>query len=341
MTWLPYVKFVFLRLAAIVPIGFGITIIVFTIVTLVPADPAAANLGDLAATDPQIVQAFRDHYGLNKPVPIQYVIFLQRLAHGDLGESEQSHRPVTQDLADYIPATAELAVAATLIVVITGLVLGTLAAMRRNTPIDQLVRIVSLTATSVPPFWLGLIAVYLLFFKLGWFPSGGRLDPSDDIPTHLTGLYTVDSLISGNWLTFLDAVHHLILPALVLATYNIGVLTRFTRAAVLDVVHEDYINLARAKGLTELSVLRHVLRSAFTPVATVIGFLFADVMTGTVLVETIFAWPGIGRYAFHAATTLDLPAIAGITLFVAMVFVTINIAVDLVYGVIDPRLRIT
>ncbi len=336
----PFAIFLLRRLSAMVLLGFGITLIAFLLTNLVPGDPVLALAGPEAASNPEALKAIKEHYGLDKPLPVQYEIYLLRLTQGDLGRSLVSQRPVSTDLAEYVPASAELAVGATILAVVFGIALGTLAAMRRNKPIDQLLRIVSLIGTSTPAFWLGLVAIYLFFFKLGWLPSGGRLDPGVDVPPHVTGLYTVDSLLAGEVGVFISALQHLVLPAFVLATYNIGLLTRFVRAAVLDVVQEDYINVARAKGLSEISVLRHVLRSALTPVVTVIGFLFADVMTGTVLVETIFAWPGVGRYAFNAATSLDLSAIMGVVLFVAAVFVLVNLVVDLLYGIIDPRLRI-
>lgn len=336
----PFIRFLAGRLVALLLIGFGITLIAFALTNLVPGDPVLANLGVLQASNPEVVKAFKEHYGLDKPLPEQYGLYLVHLAHGDLGQSEQSHRPVSTDLGQYVPATVEVAVSSTVLAVAFGIVLGTLGAVRRNKPIDQLLRILSLTLTSTPTFWLGLVALYFFFFKLGWAPSNGRLDPTVDVPPHVTGLYTIDSLLVGQVGIFLNALQHLVLPALVLAAYNIGLLTRFTRAAVLEVAQEDYITVARAKGLSETSVLRHLLRSALPPVVTVIGFLFAEAMTGTVLVETIFGWPGIGRYAFHAATTLDLPAIMGVTLFVAVVFISVNFTVDVVYGIVDPRLRI-
>jgi peptide/nickel transport system permease protein len=328
------------RLTFVIMLGFGITLIAFALTNLVPGDPALANLGPEQASNPDAVKAFKQHYGLDQPLPAQYWLFLVHLAHGDLGQSEQSHRPVVTDLEQYVPATAELAVTSTLLALVLGIALGTLAAVRRRKPIDHLLRVVSLALTSTPTFWLGLVALYFFFFKLGWLPSNGRLDPTIDVPPHVTGLYTVDSLLAGDLGTFVNSIQHLLLPALVLAAYNVGLLTRFTRAAVLEVAQEDYITVVRAKGVPEITVLRHLLRSALPPVVTIVGLLFADAMTGTVLVETIFAWPGIGRYAFHAATTLDLPAIMGVTLFIATVFITANLVVDVLYGIMDPRLRI-
>lgn len=336
----PFVVFLARRLIALVFLALGISVIAFTLTNLVPADPVVANLGVQQAGDPQIVKAFRERYGLDKPLPVQYELFLIRLVHGDLGISEQTHRPVTTDLAEYIPASAELAAYSIVLAVVVGMTFGSIAAIRRNRPIDQVLRVVSLTGTSMPTFWLALVVIFVFYFIFGWFPDGGRLDPTFEIPRHVTGLYTIDGLLAGDVSTFANALWHLVLPASVLAAYNVGLLTRFTRAAVLDVLNEDYVGTARAKGLPEITVFRHIIRGALPPVVTLVGFLFAETMSGTVLVETIFAWPGVGRYAFQSATTLDLPAIMGVTLFVAVLFITTNLVVDVLYGVIDPRLRI-
>ena len=329
------------RLGALILLGLGITFVAFVLTELVPGDPAAANLGQRAIGDPAAVQAFREHYGLDKPLPVQYALYLEHLVHGDLGQSEQSHRAVLTDLSEYVPATAELAVTSILIAFALGISLGVLAAIRRNRLTDQMLRIVSLGGISMPTFWLALVAIYVFYFKLSLVPGSGRLDPGVFAPPHVTGLYTVDSLIAGQSDVFANALQHLILPACVLAAYNVGLLTRFTRSAVLEVINNDYIQAARAKGLPERSIIvRHVLRAALPPIITVAGLAFANVMTGTVLVEKIFAWPGIGNYAFLSATTLDLPAIMGVSLFVAIVYIVVNFTVDVLYGVIDPRIRV-
>ena len=191
----------------------------------------------------------------------------------------------------------------------------------------------------MPTFWVALVALYVFFFRLGWFPGGDRLDPGVLAPPHKTGAYTVDALLAGQWSTAWDAFHHLMLPALVLAAFNIGLLTRYA-LGVLEVIRNDYV-AARAQGLAETVLVRHVLRAALPSVVTVIGLIFANVLTGTVLVETIFAWPGIGQYAYRSAVTLDLPSIMGVSIFVAVVYVVVNFVVDVLYGVIDPRIRVT
>jgi peptide/nickel transport system permease protein len=330
------------RLVALVFLCLGVTLIAFVLTHLVPGDPAEANLGQRAGSDPVAVQVFREHYGLDKPLPVQYVVYLSNLVHGDMGESEQSRRPVRTDLAEYIPATAELALTSIVLSAALGVSLGVIAALQRNRLTDQILRVVSLGGMSTPQFWLALIALYVFFFQLAWLPGSGRLDPGVPLPPHITGMFTVDALLAGRLDVFGNALEHLILPACVLAAFNMGLFTRFTRSAVLEVLGNDYVRTARAKGISELRVIvGHVLRAASPPVITVIGLAFGNVMTGTVLVENIFSWPGIGQYSFRSATTLDLPAIVGVMLFVALVYILANLTVDILYGVIDPRVRVS
>jgi len=324
-----FLRFVGRRAAALVLLAIGITLVVFLLTQAVPADPAA-------------VAAFKAHDGLYKPLPERYASYLGHLLQGDLGESTQSHNPVRKDLATYIPATAELAFYSIIVAMVVGVIFGVIAAMRRNHPIDHTLRVVSLGGISMPTFWIALLALYIFFFRLGWFPGGGRLGIGVEPPPRVTGLYTVDALLAGQWSTFTDALDHLVLPALVLAAFNVSLLTRYTRSSVLEVVGNDYVRAARAKGLPEsIVVTRYVLRAALPAVVTVIGLLFANILTGAVLVENIFSWPGVGQYAYISAINLDVQAIAGVSLFVAIVYVTINFIVDVLYGVIDPRIRLT
>jgi peptide/nickel transport system permease protein len=249
---------------------------------------------------------------------------------------------VRDDLETFIPATAELALLSIAIAAVFGVTFGVIAALRRNRPTDHALRVVSLGGISMPTFWIALVAVYIFFYRLGWFPGGGRLEPGTPEPPHVTGLYTVDGLLAGQWGVVVEALHHLVLPALVLAAFNVSLLTRYTRSAVLEVVGHDYVRAGRAKGLPERTVVRrYILRAALPSVVTVLGLAFANVLTGAVLVENIFAWPGVGQYAYQAAVNLDVPAIAGVSLFVAFVYITVNFVVDVLYGVIDPRIRIT
>lgn len=330
------------RLVALIFLLIGITLIAFLLTHLVPGDPAAANLGQTALSDPAIVKAFNERNGLDKPLPIQYFRYLAGLTHGDLGLSQRTQNPVSQDLSEYVPATLELAFTAIVLSLVVGVPLGIVAAMRRNTWIDQVLRVVSLSGVSLPTFWLALVCYYVFFFKLGWLPGGGRLTPGVSPPPFHTGLYTIDSLLAGNMAKFWDALQHLILPAVVLAAFTIGLLTRFTRASMLEVLNNDYVRTARAKGLPERTVIRrHVLRPALVPILTVFGVAFGSLLSGTVLVEKIFSWPGIGQYAYDSALNLDLPSIMGVSLVVATIYIVINFIVDVLYGVIDPRIRVT
>ena len=320
----------------------GITLIAFSLTQLVPGDPAAANLGQRAIGDPAAVAAFREKNGLDKPVPEQYLVYLGHLVRGDLGDSQQSHRAVSADLSEYVPATFELALFAIVLSLVLGVGLGILAAVTRDRWPDQVLRVVSLAGVSMPTFWIALLAFYLFFFKWGLAPGGGRLDPTETAPAHLTGLFTVDALLHGQWGLFVSALRHLILPGLVLAIYTVGMLLRFTRASVLEVLGNDYVRGARAKGLPEhVVILRHVLRPALIGIITVSGVAFGSLLSGAVLVENIFSWPGLGQYAYQSAINLDLPSIMGVSLIVAVVYIVINLIVDLLYGVIDPRIRLS
>ena len=337
-----FLRFVLRRLVALVFLSIGITFVAFVLTELVPSNAVATNLGEQAAGDPAAVAAFKHHYGLDKPFPVRYAIYLDHLVHGDLGQSSLTHDAVTHDLGQFIPATAELALYSILFAAIVGIAFGVIAALRRNKPTDHVLRVASLAGISMPTFWIALVALYVGFFRLGWFPGAERLDPGTTAPSSITGLYTVDALLHGQWSLFVQALHHLLLPALVLAAFNVSLLTRFTRSAVLEVIGNDYVRAARAKGMPErVVVLRYILRAALPSVVTVLGLVFANVLTGAVLVEKIFSWPGIGQYAFQAAVNLDVPAIAGVSLFVAVVYITVNFVVDLLYGLIDPRIRIT
>ena len=334
-------RFVARRLGIGAVLVVGITLVAFVLTHIVPADPATANLGQRALGDPAIVKAFNHEYGLDKPVVDQYFIYLWKLLHGNFGISEQSHRPVATDLGQYVPATIELALFAIVISVVVGVGLGVLAAVRRGRPVDSVLRVVSLLGVSMPTFWVALFAFYLFFYKLGWLPSGGRLSPGLQPPKEITGLYTVDALLHGQWSLFVNALQHLILPGIVLGIFTVGTVLRFTRASVLEVINNDYVRAARAKGLPEWTVItRHVMRPALLSIATVAGIAFGGLLSGTVLVEKIYSWPGIGQYAYNSAVNLDLPAIMGVSMVVAVIYILINLAVDVLYSVLDPRIEL-
>lgn len=328
------------RIVAAIALLIGVTIVTFVLVRLVPGDPVSAALGG-QTSDPKVVAAYRHRYRLDEPLPVQYLAYMSRLLHGDLGESQQTLTPVAQNLSEYVPATFELALPAMMISLLLSVVLGLASAMRRDSHADQAIRVTSLLGVSTPPFWLALLAIYVVGFKLNLLPHGGRLGPEYDPPPKVTGMFTVDALLAGRWSEFGDALNHLILPVTVLTAYGTGLLTRFARAAALDVLDREYIRSAWAKGIpARLVLVRHVLRPALIQIITVSGLAFASLLAGAVLIEQAFSWPGLGQYAYRAANGLDLPAIMGVTLFVAACYIVINLVVDLLYGVIDPRIRV-
>ncbi len=337
-----FLRFFLRRLVALVLLLLGTTLVTFILTDLVPSNAAATALGNQASGDPAAVQAFDQEYGLNKPAPLRYLIYLWHLLHLNLGQSSTTDSSVSHDLATFIPATAELALYSIVFASIVGVSFGVVAALRRNKPTDHVLRVASLAGISMPVFWIGLVSLYVGFYRLNWFPGGGRLAPGTNPPPSVTGMYTIDALLEGNLSLFSQAFHHLLLPALVLAAANVSLLTRFTRSAVLDVIGNDYVRAARAKGMPErIVILRYILRSALPSVVTVLGLVFANVLTGAVLVEEIFSWPGIGQFAYNAATNLDVPAITGVSLFVALVYTSVNFIVDILYAVIDPRIRLS
>jgi len=338
---MPLYHYIIRRLLLMIPLLLGITLIAFTISHAVPGNPIAANLGQKAMSDPKIVAAFEKEWGLDKPVAQQYLIYLGKLVQGDMGRSIKSRRAVIEDLRAFLPATIELATAAVLFGLLTGMALGILSALWRNSWVDHVARLISLLGVSIPVFWLALLALFVLYSRLGWFPGPGRIDVGMQVPDRITGLLTVDSLIAGNWPVFRNVLSHLMLPALVLGSYTTGLITRVTRSAMLEVLGADYIRTARAKGLSErITLIRHALRNALIPVITVIGFSYGNLLAGTVLTESIFAWPGIGQYAYRASTSLDFPAIMGVSLVIALIFILVNLVVDVLYFLIDPRLRV-
>jgi peptide/nickel transport system permease protein len=332
--------FILRRLLLTIPLLIGVTLISFMLAHVVPADPITANLGQRAISDPTIVAAFRAQWGLDQPLPTQYVVYLRNLVAGNLGTSIHSHRPVLDDLRQYMPATIELATTATIFGVSLGLIFGILAAVWRGTIIDSAARFISLIGISAPVFWLALISLALFYVRLRWVPGPGRLDATIPAPPIITGSLILDSIFAGRWDALRNAAGHLILPSLVLGSYSLGTITRITRGAMIEALAQDYIRTARAKGLRERTVwVRHAFRNALIPVVTVIGLSYGILLSGAVLTETIFAWPGLGRYAYLASSTLDFPAIMGVSLLLSFIFIVINLIVDVLYYFIDPRLR--
>ncbi|WP_307852587.1 ABC transporter permease [Glaciihabitans sp. dw_435] len=337
----PFARYLIQRILTSLLLVVGVTLVTFTLTNLVPGDPVAAALGQHAAEDPAIVASFRAHYGVDQPLVVQYFTYLGNLVHGDLGESPTTHHPVLEDLQVAVPATLEIAIGAIVLSVIIGVVLGTLAAYRRGKVTDHVLRVVSLLGLSVPTFWLALVLYYVFFFKLHIAPGSGRLSAIYAAPPTVTGMTTVDALLAGQWDVFLDASAHLFLPVLVLTLYTVGLLTRFVRTAVLEILDMDYVRAARAKGLPGRTVVwSYVLRGASIPVLTIVGLAFGSLLSGTVLVESVFSWPGLGSYAFKAASNLDLPGIMGVGLVIGIIYLGTNLIVDLLYSVVDPRVRL-
>jgi len=313
---------------------------VFLISHLVPSNPVAANLSQTALNDPEIVAAYEAKWGLDKPIYEQYLTYMGNVLRGDMGISIRTGRPVLQDLLQYFPATFELSVFAMLIAIVLGISFGVVSAVFQNKPLDQFLRAISVSGVSLPSFWFALLVMSVFSGKLRWFPSGGRIDPRLFSPSGGTGLYVWDALSWGDWSMLGNSLAHLLLPAIVLGFFTMGLITRQTRSNLLEAMSMDYIRTARSKGLSESRVVwGHALNNALIPVITVSGMGFCNLLGGMVFVEKIFSWPGIGQYAYLSATTLDFPAICGVSLLIATTYVIVNLIIDILYGVIDPRIR--
>ena len=329
-------EYIVRRLVMLIPVVIGVTLITFTISYVIPADPARAWAGQKAP--PQVVKEIRERYHLNDPVYVQYYYYITGLLKGDWGYSHSENRPVINCLADYFPATFELTIWAMIIAIPTGIYLGVVSAVKRNKIPDHLSRVFALSGVSMPIFWLGLLLILLFYTVLGILPASGR----GIAPAHTyTGLYILDSILSLDFHALTDDFLHLILPAVTLSYATLAVITRMTRSSMLEVLRLDYIKTAKAKGLPDKVVIyRHALRNALIPTLTVSGLAFAGLLGGAVLTETIFAWPGMGRYAYHAISTLDFPAIMGVTFLMAIIFVIANLVVDIIYAYLDPRIKL-
>ena len=317
----------------------GISLITFVVSHMVPADPIRAVAG-MEAKGEQ-VEVLRRRYGLDRPLPEQYYRWLVNLAHGDLGLSIRTGQPVTEDIRRYAPATAELAVAAMFLVIIVGLPFGVISALNKDRILDHISRMIALSGVSMPIFWVALLLQMLFFARLGVLPADGRIDIMINPPPQVTGLYTVDSLLAGDMVAFKSAVRHLILPALNLAFGSLAVLTRMARSSMLDVLGEDYVRTARAKGLRERRVIFvHALRNALIPTTTTMALQMGALMGGVFLVELMFSWPGLGFYAMRSITLIDFPSIMGVAILMTTVYAFFNLIADLLYGFLDPRMSI-
>lgn len=329
-------QYILRRLLLVVPVVIGVTFLAYAMV-LLTGDPTSALAGEHAS--PELRAQIRERLGLDDPLPVQYVRFVGRLLQGDLGTSVMTRSPVVNELKQFFPATFELALSAMVIAVLVGIPLGVIAGYKHNTFIDLANTFGALVGVSMPIFWLALILLWVFGLKLGWFPTTGRLDPSVDLEI-VTRFYVLDSILTGNLRALGNALHHLALPAFALATIPTAFIARITRSAMLDVLGDDYIRTARSKGVVErVVVMRHALRNALLPVLTVIGLQVGFLMAGAILTETIFAWPGMGRWVVNAIVARNIPVIQIAVIVFALVFVFVNLTVDIMYAWVDPRIR--
>ena len=327
------------RLGLLVLVLFGLSILLFGWVRALPGDPARALLGQKAT--PAGIAEVTARYGFDKPVWQQYLTYLGRLVRGDFGASINTGQPVLSTFAERFPATIELSVAALLLAVVVGVPLGYVAARRRGGLLDNLAVGGSLLGVVVPVFFLAVLLKYVLSIWLGWFPTSGRQDARIDA-THVTGFYVLDGLLTREWDASWDALKHLVLPALALGSIPLAIIVRITRASVLEVVSEDHVRTAQAKGLARSVISRrHILRNALLPVSTTLGLQAGALLSGAVLTETVFSINGIGSYLFDAVNQLDYPVLQGFILFIALVYALVNLVVDVSYGLIDPRVRVS
>ncbi|MDP9472030.1 MAG: ABC transporter permease [Chloroflexota bacterium] len=308
----------------------------------VPGDPISAIIGERQADNPEVRAQFERRFGLDKPLPLQYAYYVRNLLRGDLGLSISTRQPVVEDLQQFVPATIELTVAAMIFAITVGVPLGIIAAVRQNRWPDHLTRFIALIGTSVPVFWLGLLFLYVFFYRLRWLPGPGQLDPGMSRPDYVTGMVTVDAILARDWDALRSVLRHMVMPAVVLGSFAMGIVARMLRSSLVAAMSDDYVRTARAKGLVERRVVAgHALRNALIPTVTVLGLTFAGLLTGAVLTETIFSWPGMGQYAVKTAIKLDYPGLLGVTLVIAVTYVLFNLLVDVIYGILDPRIRIS
>jgi peptide/nickel transport system permease protein len=330
-------RFVVRRLLLLVPILIGLSLLVFVWVRALPGSPADSLLGE--RTTPELVREYEERFGLNEPIYVQYWKYVKTTARFDFGVSAATHRYVTDEIRERFPATVELALAAMLFSVLLGVPLGFFAAKRHGGVFDHGSLFLSLIGVSIPVFFLAILLKYLFAVRLGWLPSVGRIDVTSEVE-HPTNFYVLDAIITRDWATLKDVLKHLVLPAIALGSIPLAIITRITRAAVLDVQNEDYVRTARAKGLPPHTVdQRHVLRNALLPISTIIGLQTGLLLSGAILTETVFAFPGMGSWLREAIFNRDYAVLQGGILFLALVFVLVNLVVDISYAIINPRIR--
>jgi len=326
------------RLKFLILVVFGVSLITFTISHLIPGDPARLIAGERAPDN--VVERIRADLGLDAPLPVQYWRYIRAVAQGDLGTSIRTRRPVWQDIRIFFPATMELAACALIFAAAVGIPLGVASAVWKNSLLDHFVRLLAVSGISTPAFWLGLLLILLFYRHLQWLPGGGRIDPALPLPPSRTGFLLIDSLLAGDGKAFVSALRYLALPTITLGLVHLGIVARQIRSAMLEVLTQEYIRTARANGLSGFHVIFvHALPNALIPSITVMGWALGDLLYGAVLTETVFAWPGMGSYVVESIQSLDFPAIMGFTLIVSVAYVLVNLAVDLAYMLIDPRIR--
>lgn len=332
-------RYILTRLLNLIPVLIGITLLVFLFLHLIPGDPAQVLAGQRAT--PETVEAIRNQLGLNQPLPMQYFLFLGNLLRFNLGYSIISGTPIIQEISTRWPATFELSIVAIVMALILGIPAGVLAAVRKNSALDNLTMSGSLLGVSMPVFWLGLLLIYLFAVNLQWLPPGLRISQEAALSfKSITGFYVLDALLQLNWNVFRDVLTHLILPGLTLSTIPLAIIARITRSAMLEVLSQDYIRTARAKGVLEGWVIfKHALKNALLPVVTIVGLQFGTLLGGAILTETIFSWPGIGSWIYEGILNRDYPVVQGGIIFVSISFVLINLLVDISYALLDPRIQ--
>jgi len=326
------------RIFILIPTLLGVSILVFLMLHITPGDPAELLLGE-RATEEALVE-LREHLGLNEPLYVQYGMFLKRLMKGDLGETIWTRQKVWTEIKHRFPATIELTLAALCIACFFGIIFGIISATKQYSIFDYVSMIGALAGVSMPIFWLGLIFMLIFSLNLGWLPISGRLSVDIDLEI-ITNFYILDAVLTRNWAALKDTIWHLIMPAVTLSTIPMAIVARMTRSAMLEVLRQDYIKTAKAKGLSNFTVtFKHALRNALIPVVTTIGLQFGVALGGAILTETIFAWPGVGKWMYDAVMQRDYMVIQGGTLIIAAVFVVINLCVDVLYAVINPRISV-
>ncbi len=333
------IAYIIRRIMIMVPTLLGVSVIVFLMLHITPGDPAELLLGERATEE--ALNELREHLGLNEPLYVQYGMFLKRLLQGDLGETIWTRQKVWIEVKQRFPATIELSIVALGISCFMGMLLGIISATRQYSIFDYLSMVGALAGVSMPIFWLGLVFMLLFSLNLGWLPLSGRLSIDVELEI-ITNFYILDAVLTRNWVAFKDAIWHIIMPAVTLSTIPTAIVARMTRSAMLEVLRQDYIKTAKAKGLSKFMVIfKHALRNALIPVVTTIGLQFGVLLGGAILTETIFAWPGVGKWMYDAVMQRDYMVIQGGVLFIAALFVVINLCVDLLYAVINPRISVS